>query len=902
MRRHRPPLNALTLAASLLMQPASAATVTWDGGGPGANWSALDAKPGPNFGRTNWSGTNIFPGLGDDLVFDGINRLASTNDIAALASIGSLSFAAGAGAFTLGGSGFALTGNLVNLSKARQTINLPLAVAGSGQSWDGGLAGVAISGAFTLGDRSLSLNHGIAIVDTSSQLVVGDLGLGALTLASGSSSSTHSVSIGRQRGGDGSIVVDGAGSSLNAAAGLMVAGEGGFGSLTIQGGGTASAGSLSVSASGRSTGPGMVTVSGAGSKLTTGAIQLAHTGFARMTVNDGASLASASASLAGRDGQMLVDGIGTRWTNDGTLGLGDGIKLDITGGAIVDSGNVALTGSGGGDLSLSGAGSQLTSRGAFTLDAGGGHLSVGGGAFLDTASASVAGNLALATVQGSGTRWSAGSLLQIGESAGAGATLRILPGGEVSATTVSLGTNGVIELAGGTLRTDTFAVRGAFNWSAGVLNLTAPGGVVLGGPASPWPSALTMAAGTTLQVTQDLSLVNTTLRVADGALVTAARTTIGSNATFELAGGTLQTEALTPQGAFNWTAGTLRLTGSDGATLGATGGPLARVTTLQAGRRLEVTNELRVGSGALLVLDGGRAVAGNLVLDAGTVVALQPVDLADFGAVKGRGSLNAALHGGAGTRIQAGGPLSMGDLASAEGFLFDGRLEVGSNQVLLQSATLATPGSVVTLGAGGQLAAVNGLWLAAGRRLEFSGSASVLGGFVNDGLVSGSDGTLTFLNDVSGSGSFAGDIVFHAGFSPGHSAARVDFGGGDARFDGSAVLTLELSGSGYDQLADIDVLSFNGRLQLVFDAGFKPATGTRFALFDFDAFAGSLSADRIEISGFDRARLDFSQLARNGTLSVTPVPEPAAALLWLAGLAVLPGALAVRRARRAASG
>lgn len=172
--------------------------------------------------------------------------------------------------------------------------------------------------------------------------------------------------------------------------------------------------------------------------------------------------------------------------------------------------------------------------------------------------------------------------------------------------------------------------------------------------------------------------------------------------------------------------------------------------------------------------------------------------------------------------------------------------------------------------------------------LTFDGSASVLGRFVNDGTVGGSGGTLTFLNDVSGGGGFAGDIVFHAGYSPGHSPARVDFGGRDANFDASAMLTIELDGadpgSGHDQLANIDRLDFDGRLRLVFGASYAPAAGTQWKLLDFDTFAGSLAPDRIDVAGFDRRRLDTSKLAVDGTLAVTAVPEPAAWTMWLSAL------------------
>lgn len=94
-------------------------------------------------------------------------------------------------------------------------------------------------------------------------------------------------------------------------------------------------------------------------------------------------------------------------------------------------------------------------------------------------------------------------------------------------------------------------------------------------------------------------------------------------------------------------------------------------------------------------------------------------------------------------------------------------------------------------------------------------------------------------------------------------------------------------GSGFDQLG------LDGRLQLLFGPGFATAGATRLQLFDFHSACGALSADRIDVIGFDRARLDLSRLAVDGSLGVSAVPEPGTPLLWLAG-----GLLLAARARR----
>ena len=92
-----------------------AADRTWTGGGGDDFWST----------SANWDAA---PGAGDTLVFDGASRLSNTNDLGATAFAG-ITFASGAGAFTLAGNAITLGGNVSNLSSSAQTINLPMALS-----------------------------------------------------------------------------------------------------------------------------------------------------------------------------------------------------------------------------------------------------------------------------------------------------------------------------------------------------------------------------------------------------------------------------------------------------------------------------------------------------------------------------------------------------------------------------------------------------------------------------------------------------------------------------------------------------------------------------------------------------------------------------------------------------
>ncbi|HNX33941.1 MAG TPA: autotransporter-associated beta strand repeat-containing protein [Kiritimatiellia bacterium] len=87
------------LLATLLAQSAKAAD-TWDGGGGDDNWSTTN----------NWD-TDTLPGFPAALTFGGATRLTPTNDLDGL-TVNGITFAAGAGAFKLGGNPFTLAGNV----------------------------------------------------------------------------------------------------------------------------------------------------------------------------------------------------------------------------------------------------------------------------------------------------------------------------------------------------------------------------------------------------------------------------------------------------------------------------------------------------------------------------------------------------------------------------------------------------------------------------------------------------------------------------------------------------------------------------------------------------------------------------------------------------------------------
>lgn len=119
-----PPLRGRLLSASLLsallvaVQSVSAATATWSGASA-STWN--------NAG--NW---DVLPSIsGDSLVFAGSANLANSNDF--VTGVAGITFASGAGSFTLGGNALTVAGGsaITNNSSSAQTISLALTNSGA---------------------------------------------------------------------------------------------------------------------------------------------------------------------------------------------------------------------------------------------------------------------------------------------------------------------------------------------------------------------------------------------------------------------------------------------------------------------------------------------------------------------------------------------------------------------------------------------------------------------------------------------------------------------------------------------------------------------------------------------------------------------------------------------------
>jgi T5SS/PEP-CTERM-associated repeat protein len=357
-------------------------------------------------------------------------------------------------------------------------------------------------------------------------------GDGVITVNGGSQLSSYQSYVGYGSGKTGTIAVDGAGSAFNAS--TLYMGYSGTGTMNITNGGAVT-GSISMGYNAGATGT--ITVDGAGSTLNAYSSTIGRNGSGIVTITNGGKYISRTPDWdylgynPGGSGTVTVDGIGSSWSSNGTLYVGNGGTgtLNIfNGSTLSNAGNVLVGGAGtinfganGGALNTGGiafSSSQLSGTGtintsgivtdvnlvfdashggtqSFTKNgitvnlnqgstgilgagcSGSGTLTIAEGVSITSKGGYLgynAGGTGTATVTGSGSTWNTGYLV-VGNS-GTG-SLAITKGGVVNGSGANLGYNAgsngsvVVDGAGSALNlTSNLYVSGKGNGSLDISN------------------------------------------------------------------------------------------------------------------------------------------------------------------------------------------------------------------------------------------------------------------------------------------------------------------------------------------------------------------------------------------------------------------------------------------------
>lgn len=442
------------------------------------------------FNAANWdagvptASDNAFLGLSADVLIDGAGAAADMLTVSGAAGgvvDSTLTIATNSADLATGnaivGTG---AGNLgiIDVTTFGSWVNSGVLTLGESGT---GTLNVSSSAGVTLGNTLAAVNGGsnaaITVTDAGflrlgqavTQSVLGGMGAATMVISSGSDVLAYALMVGQGSTGNGSIALDGAGSTLVTQGDLTIGGSG-TGDLTVTGNADVTvAGDFIVGS--EAVGNGSVLVMGSGSDLTLQAgAQIGRLGQGTIAVLNGATVTSGGGTMelgggAAALGIADVAGSGSGWVHTGLLRVaGDGngqINIYDAGFLTADSVTIGQFSGSIGDIEVRGAGSNLTvASGDLVIGgAGVGQLTVSEGAEVN-----VAGDVWIAGQSGS-AGW-----LNIGGAGPAAAT------GSFNAASVQFGDGtGVVNFNhtdANHIFASTFSGMGTINHLSGVTRLT----------------------------------------------------------------------------------------------------------------------------------------------------------------------------------------------------------------------------------------------------------------------------------------------------------------------------------------------------------------------------------------------------------------------------------------------
>lgn len=346
--------------------------------------------------------------------------------------------------------------------------------------------------------------------NAGNSLIIGQTGTGTLIIENGGQVSNTNSTIGSTATGNGTVTVDGVGSTWTNSE-MLIVGQSGTGTLNITEGGAVMTGADSGGGTNIGAG-GTVTVNGSGSSLTYGYGGLQVNGD--LSVTDGGQVTSPN----NRGGASINSG--ATLTVDGTNSKLTSVNMSVNAGgmmSITNGGNVVNSGASGdainGTVSVDGAGSTWTNNGNFFMgNAAGANprivITNGGVANLLAGGQMTANNgssSALITVDGTGSQLNTGGTFSMqGINSTDPAAIRVTNGGALKSAAIQIGR------------------------SAGDI-----AEVTIDGSTSTWTTTGGTSIG--LQGTGTAKLTNGAVMTSGGSITVGAQK--GSTGTFDISGG-----------------------------------------------------------------------------------------------------------------------------------------------------------------------------------------------------------------------------------------------------------------------------------------------------------------------------------------------------------------------------
>jgi len=347
----------------------------------------------------------------------------------------------------------------------------------------------------------------------------------------------------------------------------------------------------------------------------------------------------------------------------------------------------------------------------------------------------------------------------------------------------------------------------------------------------------------------------------------------------------------------------------------------AATLALQAGSQLVSSARVQLFAGA--ALSGSGLLAGGLDSYAGATV--RATDLvvsggfSHFGQLLGGGRLAADLDNHGLVAIGAGQTLSLSPAPQV--LVLPG---VGASIIAtadptqlhhVNSGTISVDGGTLTVRGVMRNDAGPGILLHDAQAsfvdgLDNAGLLTLTGNVQFDGRLANRDGALVtlqplalarFTGDVEGGGSFVtqktgtrgggtpvtSELRFEGRLLPGGEASIGQLTLGDSEIAGIVQMDLALTGGDRIRFAGTLALQAGSLLRLSLRDGPAPAVGSRYQLFDYQSLPVGTFAQLNLPTLMDGLAWDLGALYTGGSISVTAVPEPASALLLLAGVAGL---------------